>query len=292
MENVLCGTDPTSAVTGLGVVLTVGTAVSYMFQVIALIREKSTAGVSMYSLLLQLISSGLTLSIVSVRAIPMIECILEVPGNGLAGAIPLIQGLVSYVSITIIVVTFFYVAAHEQSWTRVARDAATTLVLFLFFALLALAFSTASLWDAAYALYATLSVFGIFASVCTCVVWIPQLKTTISHRGSTSLSYTMLGIQLTGNIVLATYFSVLIRPRFPWYMWLPYLVNAFMQGTILFVGAWRAAQDEDAEMLNEARPTTDETNIVAIEMGEMVFPLPSPTDPPPNEDEPGHAHND
>ena len=232
----MCGTDPSSGAAFVGFVLTVGTLVSYLVQIVPIFRARSSEGINMLTLNLQLATSGLTLSIVAEHTFVMFKCILEDALPGWAGSLPLLQNITSFtcvLSLIIVVYTFgarsivdnygrrFFIA---QSAVATA-NAGTWLVV-------APAMAVAGMSGAGN-LETLKTSFGVLAAIITCFVWVPQLLMTMNSREKTMLSTYMLVIQSGGGVMMVIYLALLADPHFAWYVWLPYLIASGLQVGIL-----------------------------------------------------------
>lgn len=232
----MCGTDPSSAGAFVGFVLTIGTLVSYLVQIVPIFRARSSEGINMLTLNLQLATSGLTLSIVAERTSAMFACIIEDALRGWAGSLPLLQNITSFtcvLSLIIVVYTFGARSIIDNYGRRfflvqssvVAANACTWLVV-------APAMAIAGINGTGH-LETLKTSFGVLSAVVTCFVWIPQLIMTMNSSGNTMLSTYMLAIQSGGGIMMVVYLALLADPHFSWYVWLPYLIASGLQIAIL-----------------------------------------------------------
>lgn len=73
--------------------------------------------------------------------------------------------------------------------------------------------------------------FGLLSTAITFVEYIPQLVETYNLKSSGSLSLLMMLVQTPGGFIWTA--TLIMKPGSSWSSWLPYLVGACLQGSVL-----------------------------------------------------------
>jgi uncharacterized protein with PQ loop repeat len=82
-------------------------------------------------------------------------------------------------------------------------------------------------------------ILGVISSICSCIVWIPQIVKLLRTGKQGNLSLAMFLMQTPGNAIIII-FQILYHQN--WTTWITYVINLAEQGTIvviLLIFMWR-----------------------------------------------------
>ena len=265
------------AVQAVTCVLIVLTVVVTVPQYVKLARARSSAGLSLPTILLTM---WLNIADVGAGIITKWRQLQECSAGWscLGGLLDLGQTAVLNATTTAVLLQVCYFPPHDGARHRAA--AAGTLCAMAALWATAVCVSIAS--PCGRAPLALARVCGIVAAVCALVQYLPQLHTTLNERSSGSLSVSFYVLQAAGGLII--FAEQAFAARDPWPVWLPFLCSTSMQMCVTSAclwfdyvqprwqqwrrrGAWRVAAA--AQLLPEAR-SDDEPSRAADTINAVV----------------------
>jgi uncharacterized protein with PQ loop repeat len=243
----LCFTNPSFISIFLACFLMVGTIVSYVPQYVAIIRARSSEGLSFLMLGLSLESSCLTAINSGILWWGSVTCCAEISvGECLLNNLPTEQltvSLLCYLVLFVLYLFYFRVdptpneTMHERMRER--RKA------YLVFA--GVLISSIALSVVAGVLYynlnyspKTLGYFamglGIISAVCMILMWAPQIVETWRRQDQGQLSSIMLLLQLPGALLVVVFQGVVNQAS--WTTWVPYVFGFIQMFVLLMILIW------------------------------------------------------
>lgn len=206
----------------LSIFLFIGSFISYLPQQITILRNKSSEGLSLQTLLMGNIAGLCLLINVVILEWGKYSCCSEV---GLWSChqhlLPLYQLIFGLIHMFII-----YSLAVAFNPNNIFNEK----VVYCSFVVAMI--TTLTMATTTHFLDPLAQIFGISAAVVTCFQWIPQIIEVYQRRSGGSLSLLMLMIQCPGALMVAISFSVVYSED--WSTWINY-VFAFSQQLILII---------------------------------------------------------
>lgn len=232
----------------VGVLLLIGNVISYLFQVVEIVKRKKADGISELSLILLNVGS-FCLSLNSVIYNWSKWSCYTGGGEGCnfwycnAIMLPFFQILVSYLNCSIYYATFMKYKlknSNDTTWLGVIK-VILYMSLYLVFVIIVVIIS---IFEKVYNsgpqqtefFYILAEVMGYVSAVCSSIVWIPQIVELLrlGHRGS--LSPKMFITQAPGNVIIIVFQAVFFKQ--PVSTWISYVITCAEQTIILVIIAW------------------------------------------------------
>lgn len=254
----VCTQEDAVATQVVGWVLTVGTLVSFLPQIITLVLSKNLDGLSALTWMLNYLSNMMTIVNAVMLNWSEIQCCEELPfGQCVENLVPLVQLAVPvFCTFLIFALTTLYSGRmtdkekEREAELRTNRRRSVAdffdflfgtngFIVPLFFASLVLTAITAGVGamlmiflginDNATILYADIA--GVLAVIFLMVMYIPQLYTTYKVKHTGSLSLVTLLIQAPGSMAVV-YFDA-VQSGLSWTTWAPYFVSGVQQFVLI-----------------------------------------------------------
>ena len=215
------------------VVFTVLTVVIAVPQIRLLLKSRSSAGMSLSTLILTVI---LNLCEIAAGLITKWKQFQACSISSWWSCIPDLLDFFQIFVLTIVSVVLLLLVVSYPPLNRASdRTAAALTVVALALAWLCsfLVSSRAPCGTTALALAET---FGATAALCALIQYLPQLVVTIRQRSARSLSVVLYLGQAFGGLVLAA--QQIFEARDPWPVWFPFLCSTSMQLVVAFLCLW------------------------------------------------------
>jgi uncharacterized protein with PQ loop repeat len=230
----------------VGVLLLFGNILSYLTQVIAIVKKKHVKGISEFSIILLNIGSFcLSLNSVIFNWSKW-ECFED---NGCnfwycnAIMLPFYQILMAYLNCSVYYITFIKYKlrnSSDNSWKGIVK----VLLYMTMYILFVVVVVTISLFEKVYNagpqqvkfFYVLAEVMGYVSAVCSAVVWIPQIIELIRIGQRGSVSPLMFILQTPGNVIIIVFQAVFFKQ--PVSTWISYVITCVEQAIILVIIGW------------------------------------------------------
>eukprot|EP01120_Amphizonella_sp_Union-15-10_P002721 TRINITY_DN13021_c0_g1_i1.p1 TRINITY_DN13021_c0_g1~~TRINITY_DN13021_c0_g1_i1.p1 ORF type:complete len:292 (-),score=1.63 TRINITY_DN13021_c0_g1_i1:99-974(-) len=228
----------------LGAFLIVGTFISYVPQGISIFRNKSSEGVSFFSLALGFLSGFLSLlNLCMLDWFSSLTCCSQIQlslGNCLVLNLSIMQlcvGPICFCTLYILFLVYFPKTVQPETIFK-GRDYLVALIVFMLLFVIFLVLVGVALLlyfiegvsSKHMALYA--DACGIASSIITLFIWMPQIWTTFKLKDAGSLSIPMLALQILGA-GLVVYFQIGYGSGYT--TWGPYVVNAIEELVLIIM---------------------------------------------------------
>jgi len=266
----------------LGIFLIVATIISYLPQVVSIVRRKSSEGMSYFSLglglfagLLSLINGGMLKWEEKITCCERIRLkIHECLAHNLLIEQLCIGPLCFFVLYIVYLMYFSFTPNERQTREDKQKEYRYARIFFaIYLAAFIILCSTAAI------LYYVAGVnshyMGNYAKVCgiasaliTLVMWVPQLYTTWRLKSPGSLSIPMLCIQIPGSL-LVVYFQIGEKADIT--TWGPYVVNALQEFLLVVLCVWfiivnrrkkQASEDQKHLLVDREKPVEISTETI------------------------------
>eukprot|EP00026_Physarum_polycephalum_P011719 Phypoly_transcript_11960.p1 GENE.Phypoly_transcript_11960~~Phypoly_transcript_11960.p1 ORF type:complete len:321 (+),score=45.38 Phypoly_transcript_11960:112-1074(+) len=285
----------------VGWLLTLGTVISFIPQMYALIVNKSLDGLSALTWALNYLSNMCTMVNAVMLNWTEIQCCQELPVlKCIENIVPLVQlGSPTVCTLIVFGLTTIYsdkltdkeLVVQAELKANMKRSFADfiefifgsySFVRSLFVASILLTLACAGAGAALMVFagifhYATIlyaDIIGIFAVVFLMIMYIPQLYTTFKAKHTGSLSVVTLLIQAPGSLVVV-YFDA-IESHLSWTTWVPFLVSAIQQFILIFMCFYYYLRNRKSKPQSETEP------LLSSPPHSLPLPLSaSPSSPPP-----------
>lgn len=283
----------------VGWLLTVGTIISFIPQIYALVVNKSLDGLSALTWALNYLSNLCTIVNALILNWAEIQCCQHLPfGKCLENIVPLVQlGSPTICTFIIFALTTAYsnrltekeMVVQASLKTNMKRSVVDfiefvfgsysfvrpLLVMSILVSILcagvgALLMVFVGLKKHPTIMYA--DVVGIVAVVFLMVMYIPQLYTTYKVKHTGSLSVTTLLIQAPGSLAVV-YFDA-IQSHLSWTTWAPFLVSAIQQFVLIFMCLYYWLRNR------KNKPSSETDPLLSSSLSPSPTPDPSPLPPP------------
>jgi len=232
----------------LGVIITTILVISYIPQILKLIRIKNSYGISPYAQMLSFTAQTLTLFNIFLLQQEIVDCcilgeykILYCLGK----LIGFIQVFIQWCCITTIVFLFIryypsninqeYIPIDEESeilmkeWKTIVR-----IIYFLVGLMITIVVITIvaifTNWDNESVIYLA-GVYGLGSTVSSLIQFLPQIKKTFVNKSIGALSIQSMLIQCPGSFILVLFLA--IQPGTNWTTWITYFAGGTLQGILL-----------------------------------------------------------
>lgn len=230
-----CPSNHSDANLSFGILLILGSVISFIPQYYKIIKTKSVEGISHWSQGLNNMSSFCAFFGAFMLDYHLFRCCKE---NGACGYIllPFIQLFFNWLCplINYLIYIKYFVGKDMYETRNVYRFFGFYVVVFLIsftMTTIVLAANWYS-WQEHAILFG--AILNMTSTIVTSFVWIPQIIKTYQDKGIGSLSLLSLAIQAPGSFLIFIFQVVLSKSS--WYIGFPYLVSSLFQTIILIMG--------------------------------------------------------
>jgi len=260
--------DPTALNISMGVFLITGITVSYIPQYIAIIKVRSSDGLSYPTLALAFLSGLLTLINTGILNWnpKLMCCSIRSVSDCLAFNLPVIQLFIGPLCLFFLYIVFLRYFSFHPNTAQTREDKrkefrqATVVFALIFLAAIVLSIVAGVLYyDVGVSsdhMVTYAQACGVMSSIAIVVQWVPQIYTVYKLKSPGSLSILMLLMQIPGAILVVIFLAVLNHEDFT--TWSPYVVT-FIQQVILVVMCviyMRRPKKEDPELESLIKPSS------------------------------------
>jgi len=250
MSGIICYTQPSPLSISLAVILITGTIISYIPQIVAMVKKRSSEGLSFLMLGLGLLSGFLTLLNTVILYWQKISCCYRLNAAQCLANNLVPEQLAVAPACMLIMYILFLVYYNHTPYDSHKNNISQYLLSMIFFAIVVIVplfCCTAALvmyygnftTDVVMINYA--KVLGIISAIAVFVQWVPQLYTTISLSKAGVLSLPMLLLQCPGAYMVVGF--QLSSPQSDWSTWAPYMVSGTAQLMLLIIVSYYKFRD-------------------------------------------------
>jgi len=238
----VCYDEPTALNLGVALFLVIGTVVSYIPQYIAIVKARSSEGISFMMLAILLLSAFLTCINSGILKWPHVVCCRQLPfgqclKNNLATE-QLFASLLLTVVLYILYLVYFKTDATAKH-SREKRVRNKIIALSTFIAVIILSILLSVLGGVLYytlkftskVLVGYAQALGTTSSILMVIEWAPQIYTTWKMKSPGSLSVLMLVLQMPGSLLVIYFQAILNAADFT--TWAPYFFQCIEQGILV-----------------------------------------------------------
>jgi len=235
---------------GFGILVTTVLVLSYVPQIMKLIKTKNSYGISSYAQMLSFTAQTLTLFNIFLLQQKLISCCLlgmySIP-NCMGYLIGFIQVFLQWCCITTIVFLFirYFPSPINQEYTAIDMQGEILIrewriIIRVVYALVVMLVVIVSLsliavfmdWDEESITYLA-GVYGVIATVFSLIQFLPQIKKTYTNKSVGALSIPSMLIQCPGSFVIVLFLA--IQPGTNWTTWITYFAGGTLQGMLLLL---------------------------------------------------------
>lgn len=229
--------DPQLGTFIINIGLAIGIFASYIPQHIKIINRRSSEGLSPDFLLLGSVSAYNALLNIYIFTTLARHCCLNglnafQCSNSLTGFIQILLQAAGYILIFVLCV--FATGGSLRQSNRELSKLKNRFNIFLLFGVgcLGVYWLFLTFGDMSY-VYRLGNFFGLLSTLCAIIQYYPQMRTTYLLKHAGSLSIPMMYLQTPGGFIWS--YSLFSQPNSNWSSWLPYLMAALLQCTLLMM---------------------------------------------------------
>jgi uncharacterized protein with PQ loop repeat len=230
-----CPTEHSNVSLTFGIILSLGTIISFIPQYYKIITNGNVKGISHWTQGLNNISSFCAFFGAFMLDYYLFKCCYSNGGCGYL-LIPFIQLFMNWICplINYLIYMNYFKAKNTKEIYKVYGFFAFYVIIFLICSTLTSIVLTAKWYS--WQSHATIfgNILNVLSTVVTAFVWIPQILETYRSKDVGSLSLISLGIQTPGSFTIFIYQVAITKSS--WYIGIPYLVASIFQGIVLSLG--------------------------------------------------------
>ena len=218
----------------IGIIICIGSIISYIPQYYTLIKTKSSVGLSEFSIILSNMSFFLLSYDSIISNFYRLQCFKTCHMLFCMGyMMSFIQLLLGWILVSILYILYLKYKIRESRTSTIYNF--IYVIIYGICILIITIISLISLYhmnDYIKMFNILTKIVGIFAGICTFLLWVPQIYLLIRKREIGSLNIYMFLIQIPGNIITIM-FQILYKSN--WTIWLSYIISVIEQFTVVFL---------------------------------------------------------
>jgi len=245
----------------LGSIIIVGTQISYIPQHISIIRSRSSLGISPWWLLLSNLSAWSNIASAFLTQWEMFLC-CQISSFWKCNSIllSLYQLLIGWINLSILHILLLFFFESDPGTDTVQAQRARYIV--VAFWVLMVTYMMLTSFTGFVLIFSSTKIIGgppqhfafalgIFSTVSTVVMYLPQIYKTYQLKSPGALSFFMLLLQCPGAFMTFT-FQILYHASFT--IWLPYLATGIQQAILIVMIIYYWAKDRVKKKSEEREP--------------------------------------
>jgi len=260
---------------GFGILVTTVLVLSYVPQIMKLIKTKNSYGISSYAQMLSFTAQTLTLFNIFLLQQKLISCCIlgkySIP-SCMGYLIGFIQVFLQWCCITTIVFLFirYFPSPINQEYTAIDMQGEILIrewriIIRVVYALVVMLVVIVSLsliavfmdWDEESITYLA-GVYGVIATVFSLIQFLPQIRKTYSNKSVGALSIPSMLIQCPGSFVIVLFLA--IQPGTNWTTWITYFAGGTLQGILLLLCIYYSIKNKRRPLPPEQLHINDNDN--------------------------------